>query len=362
MLPLRVCRLYQFNKVLGQGSFSEVYGVFHLTSGGETAIKVEMPPEEDWKVATLPYEAAIHRHLRGHYGFPSIFWSGMDGGAHVIVMERLGATIEDLRRLCRGHFSMKTICMLAEQMITRIEFAHSRGIIIRDVKPHNFAMGIKRRANLVYLFDLGLGKLYVDPTTGQHKPFREGLVGVGTVRYASANVHAGKEQGRRDDIIALGHNLLYLLHGRLPWQGIYAPSIEAKLRRIWEMKEPEGKVMREFIARSPPEFSAFFNHCYSLRDRMKKEGWSYDWRFDWLDPSGLEAGTLMADCYKIDERFVNLESTELPQPSVLVELDHLLFIGITKGTVEWHLLKLDPQPPTLIKTYHFAAHTKPSNL
>ncbi|OBZ65315.1 Casein kinase I [Grifola frondosa] len=174
---------------------------------------VEMPPEEEGKVATIPHEAALHKLLRGHYAFPCIFWSGIDGGAHVMIMERLGATLEQLRRFCRGRFSLKTVCMLAEQMITSIEFAHSHGIIIRDIKPENFAMGIGQCADVVYLFDVGLGKLYIDPTTGLHKPFREGRVGVGTPRYSSPNVHAEKEQGRRDDIISLGHSLLYLLQG-----------------------------------------------------------------------------------------------------------------------------------------------------
>ncbi|OBZ65276.1 Casein kinase I isoform epsilon [Grifola frondosa] len=325
--PRRVCGLYQINKVLGQGSFSNVFGAFHLTSGAQVAIKVEMPPEEEGKVATIPHEAAIHKHLHGHYAFPSIFWCGMDGGAHVMIMERLGATLEQLRRFCRGRFSLKTVCMLAEQTITGIEHAHSRGVIIRDVKPENFAMGRGNCSNIVYLFDVGLGKLYIDPTTGLHKPFREGRIGVGTPRYSSANVHAEKEQGRRDDIISLGHSLLYLLHGRLPWQGIYAPSVEAKMRRIGEMKEPKGKVMRELISRSPPEFSIYFNHCHSLRyeerpdydllrhafgDRMEKEGWSYDWQFDWLDPSALDAGILMPESYKTDERFVDFDATELP--------------------------------------------------
>ncbi|OBZ66471.1 Casein kinase I [Grifola frondosa] len=88
--------------------------------------------------------------------------------------------------------------------------SHSRGVILRDIKPRNFAIGAGRRCGIAYLFDFGLAKLFVDPANRAHIPFREGLVGLGTVRCASANVHFGREQGRRDDIEGLGYVLLLL--------------------------------------------------------------------------------------------------------------------------------------------------------
>jgi serine/threonine protein kinase len=73
--------------------------------------------------------------------------------------------------------------------LDRIEFVHSRGLVLRDIKPENFVMGIGEKSDMVYLFDFGLAKLYVDPSTGIHILFREGRVGLGTPRYASYNVH-----------------------------------------------------------------------------------------------------------------------------------------------------------------------------
>ena len=76
--------------------------------------------------------------------------------------------------------------------IDRIEFVHSRGIILRDVKPQNLAMGLGNRSSLLYMFDFGLAKPYVDPITNEHIPFRTGLVSAGTARYMSYNVHFGR--------------------------------------------------------------------------------------------------------------------------------------------------------------------------
>ena len=73
--------------------------------------------------------------------------------------------------------------------IYRIQFVHSKGIIYRDVKPENFAMGTGRLSNIVHIFDFGLAKLYVDAETGNHIPFKDNRVMVGTARYCGSKVH-----------------------------------------------------------------------------------------------------------------------------------------------------------------------------
>ncbi|KAF9219687.1 kinase-like protein [Gyrodon lividus] len=269
-------------KPLGTDSFGTVFSAFHVLTGEEVTIKVEMPTDQPDEICVLPYEAQVYRLLRGHPGITSLRWYGMDGGAHVLVLDKLGANLQQLRRVCRGQLSLKTVAMLALQMLDRVEFVHSRGVILRDIKPENFAMGIGDSANTMHLFDLGLAKLYVNPSTGSHIPFREGRIGLGT-----------PQQSRGDDLEALGNVLLFILHGRLPWQGIYAPNIEAKLLRIGGMKA--GLVFRELLARSPPEFTRYFDHCrglkfeekpdYSLlrqvfQEWMTREGWTDDGCFD----------------------------------------------------------------------------------
>ncbi|KAG1887620.1 hypothetical protein F4604DRAFT_1518842, partial [Suillus subluteus] len=105
----------------------------------------------------------------------------------------------------------------------RIELSHSRGVVLRDIKPEIFAMGVGQKSHIVYLFDFRLAKLYVDSSTRAHM-YRACSVGLETPRYQFVNVNLipvqanqrGAEQSQRDDLESSGNVLLYLLHRRLP--------------------------------------------------------------------------------------------------------------------------------------------------
>jgi serine/threonine protein kinase len=115
---------------------------------------------------------------------------------------------------------MKTVLMIADQLIQRIEYMHSKSYIHRDIKPENFLLGLGKKSNIIYIIDFGLSKKYRDTKTLQHIPYRENKNLTGTARYASINAHLGIEQSRRDDLEAVGYVLIYLAKGFLPWQGI----------------------------------------------------------------------------------------------------------------------------------------------
>ena len=72
----------------------------------------------------------------------------------------------------------------------------------------------------IYLIDFGLAQYFRNPATQIHTPLVRDLDIIGTVQYTSINSHMGLQQARRDDLESLAYTLVYLLHGKVPWQGI----------------------------------------------------------------------------------------------------------------------------------------------
>ena len=120
----------------------------------------------------LLYESKLYKILQGGVGIPHIRWYGPERDYNVLVMDLLGPSLEDLFNLCSRRFTMKTVLMLADQMIDRIEYVHSKNFIHRDIKPDNFLMGTCKHSNKLFLIDFGLAKKYRDNRTRQHIPYR----------------------------------------------------------------------------------------------------------------------------------------------------------------------------------------------
>ncbi|KAK7303975.1 hypothetical protein RJT34_14927 [Clitoria ternatea] len=287
----RVGNKFRLGRKIGSGSFGEIYLGTNIQTNEEVAIKLE---NVKTKHPQLLYESKLYRVLQGGTGIPNVRWFGVEGEYNVLVMDLLGPSLEDLFNFCSRKLSLKTVLMLADQMINRVEFVHSKSFLHRDIKPDNFLMGLGRRANQVYSIDFGLAKKYRDSTTHQHIPYRENKNLTGTARYASMNTHLGIEQSRRDDLESLGFVLMYFLRGSLPWQGLKAGTKKQKYERISEKKVSTSI---EALCRGyPTEFASYFHYCRSLRfddrpdyaylkrifrDLFIREGFQFDYVFDW---------------------------------------------------------------------------------
>lgn len=211
-----------------------------------------------------------------------------------MVLDLLGPSLEDLFNYCGRRFQLKTVLMLADQLLSRLEYVHTKSFIHRDVKPDNFLIGLGKRQSVIHIIDFGLAKKYRDPRSHQHIPYRENKNLTGTARYASINTHIGIEQSRRDDLESLGYVLMYFIRGSLPWQGLKANTKKQKYERIMDRKMSTST--EQLCKGYATEFRSYFEYCRSLRfedrpdyaylKRLFKElfyrkGFQYDNMFDW---------------------------------------------------------------------------------
>ncbi|KAL5471338.1 hypothetical protein EMCRGX_G029443 [Ephydatia muelleri] len=282
---------YRLVRKIGSGSFGDIYLGVNITNGEEVAVKLE---SHKARHPQLLYESKLYKILQGGVGIPHIKWYGTEKEYNVLVMDLLGPSLEDLFNFCSRRFTMKTVLMLADQMIGRIEYVHNKNFIHRDIKPDNFLMGIGRHCNKLFIIDFGLAKKYRDTRTKQHIPYREDKNLTGTARYASVNAHLGIEQSRRDDMESLGYVLMYFNRTSLPWQGLKAATKKQKYEKISEKKlsTPIEVLCKGF----PAEFAMYLNYCRGLRfeeapDYMylrqlfrilfRTLNHQYDYTFDW---------------------------------------------------------------------------------
>ena len=207
--------------------------------------------------------------MQGGIGIPRFYWCGTEGEYNILVMELLGASIEELVKFCNGNISLASAISLAEQFITRVEYFHGKNFIHRDIKPDNFVMGHGSTSNICYLIDYGLSKRYRDPTTKMHIPYKNNKRLTGTARYASLNTHMGIEQSRRDDLECLALSLIYIFKGSLPWQGIKANDKTDKYNIIMQKKKAIS--IGVLCKGLPLEFANIFHYCRSLKFEDKPD-------------------------------------------------------------------------------------------
>ncbi|KAK4276977.1 hypothetical protein QN277_015056 [Acacia crassicarpa] len=222
---------YRIDRKLGKGGFGQVYvgrrvgatNPAELTGPAavEVALKFEHRSSKGCNYGP-PYEWQVYNVLGGSHGVPRVHFKGRHGDYYIMVMDMLGPSLWDVWNNNSHSMSIDMVACIAIEAISILEKMHSKGYVHGDVKPENFLLGPPGTPDekKLFLVDLGLATRWRDNSTGLHVEYDQRPdVFRGTVRYASVHAHLGRTGSRRDDLESLAYTLIFLLRGRLPWQG-----------------------------------------------------------------------------------------------------------------------------------------------
>ncbi|XP_004288418.1 PREDICTED: uncharacterized protein LOC101290807 [Fragaria vesca subsp. vesca] len=220
---------YKVERKLGKGGFGQVY-VGRRVSGGtdrtgpdaiEVALKFEHRNSKGCNYGP-PYEWQVYNTLNGCYGVPWVHYKGRQGDFYILVMDILGPSLWDVWNSLGQKMSPNMAACIVVEAISILEKLHLKGFVHGDVKPENFLLGQPGTADekKLYLIDLGLASRWKELGSSQHVEYDQRPdIFRGTIRYASVHAHLGRTGSRRDDLESLAYTLIFLIKGRLPWQG-----------------------------------------------------------------------------------------------------------------------------------------------
>ncbi|KAL6144631.1 hypothetical protein ACLB2K_055322 [Fragaria x ananassa] len=264
--------IYRLDRKLGKGGFGQVYvgrrvsavNTNERTGPGavEVALKLEHKNSKGCNYGP-PQEWKVYDTLGGSHGVPRVHYKGKQGEHYIMVMDMLGPSLWDVWNNGSQTMAIEMVACIAIEAISILEKMHSRGYVHGDVKPENFLLGTPGTPDekKLFLVDLGLATKWRDSSTGQHVEYDQRPdVFRGTVRYASVHAHLGRTSSRRDDLESLAYTLVFLLRGRLPWQGYQGEN-----KGFLVCKKKMATSPETLCSFCPLPFKQFVEHVVNLK-------------------------------------------------------------------------------------------------
>jgi serine/threonine-protein kinase len=213
---------YEIVAKLGSGGMAHVYRARCTVLNRIVTVKVlreELAEDRDF-VRRFQMEAQAVA-LLSHPNIVSIYDVGEEKGIPYLVMEYVeGENLKEIIRK-RGALTPTETVNIGIQVCAALEHAHSKGIIHRDIKPHNILVTPSGRVKVT---DFGLARFLSVPSATMTQ---SGTV-MGSVHYFSPEQAQGEEANVQSDIYSLGAVLYEAISGHVPYQGDNPVSIALK--------------------------------------------------------------------------------------------------------------------------------------
>jgi serine/threonine protein kinase len=275
---------YKIEKLIGSGSYGEVYLANDIGTTNYVAIKIENPNDQN---KSMENEISILKKINGSLYFPQLYNYGEINNRKYFIMELLGSSLSKMRReLDDSHYTLYTSLRIAYEMLKCIQCLHKYGYIHRDIKPANFLI----RPNIqkpLCLIDFGLAEDLYDKNTHRHKPLERNVNFTGSRRYASVNAHEHISLSRRDDLMSWFYSFVELYVGSLPWSESKNSKILADTKKEARPTDICAGIPVEFVEiyrilrclryEDEPPYERFLSLIQSAIDKYCNPPYRYDW-------------------------------------------------------------------------------------
>jgi len=242
---------YELLEEIGQGNMGRVWRARDPFTGREVAVKIAQQPEHDSERGERRRRKLFFNEVKAagmlrHPNIVATMDAGVDDGRRYIVMEyvRDARTLADFATPER-RLPLATVLRIMQQCATAFDYAHSRGVVHRDIKPTNIMLDREGQAKICDFGVAFINRADVDETQVMGR--------LGSPRYMAPEQLSGDEVTHLCDIYSLGVVTYELLTGVSPFAGRHVGEIARKV-----LKEPHRPI-RELDAEIPERLAAIID-------------------------------------------------------------------------------------------------------